>query len=319
MFNDKTVLLELERLIAELHITNSKIVFRHKSYAILPNEQLTGLTNILYSECYALKEIFQTGLTKKEHISLELDTNFVAQLSKYNFTTEKIDSGWHIKSNLSNGYFEVVKGSAQKTIHFSEFRETNTTVHSKENTVSIFLSKEDKQRQPTFYYVFSHHNLDLKKDITRVYWNINSDGAAQLVKIITETLNDYNVPFLFKCLNNPNLYFRRDAAVLYIDNEHLQILNVLLPEWCAKMSNYLDEDVPLFAYKYAKGVGIAENPTKNESFGMHRMSLVAKSLLQSFAKKMNSKETLKHIATALLNKGIHPERPYLNKGSKVLF
>ena len=35
---------------------------------------------------------------------------------------------------------------------------------------------------------------------------------------------------------------------------------------------YLEEDVPLFTYKYNKGTGIAENPSAHESFGMNRMA-----------------------------------------------
>ena len=319
MFKDKTTSLELNRLISELQISDSEIVFRNKKYNISGQDALTSLINILYSECYALKEIYQTGLSKKQNISIEANSTFVEQLSKHNFTAEGIDEGWHIKSNLNNGYFQVVKGTVQKTIHFSEFRNSNALEPSSEHNTSIFLSKEDRQRQPTFYYAFSNSILDLDKNITRLYWNINSEGAAPLLKEITTKLNDYSIPFLFKCLNHPSLYHRRDAAVLYISSEHLNVITLLLPEISAKISTYLEYDVPLFALRFSKGLGIAESPKNNESFGMHRVGLVAKSLLDLSDKQIDKKEKLTHIAVQFLKVGIRPEAPFLNKGSKTLF
>ena len=319
MFKDKITLLELNRLISEIQISDSKIVFRNKSYNILNEDALTSLTNILYSECYALKEIYQTGLSKKQQVSIEADSELVEQLSKHNFTTERIDGGWHVKSNLNNGYFQVVKGTAQKTIHLSEFRNSNAPDQSSGHTASIFLRKEDRHRQPTFYYAFSNNALHLNKNMTRFYWNINSKGAAPLLEELTKKLNHYNVPFLFKCLNHPSLYYRRDAAVLYLSDEHVNLMTILLPELCAKLADYLEEDVPLFSFRFSKGLGIAENPRSNESFGMHRVGLVAKSLLDVSTKQLDKKETVQHIGTHFLNEGIQPERPFSNKGSKTLF
>ena len=65
MFEDKTILSELNRLISQLSISDSAIAFRGNVYPVTPGNTLEILTNILYSECYALKERYQAGLAKE--------------------------------------------------------------------------------------------------------------------------------------------------------------------------------------------------------------------------------------------------------------
>jgi hypothetical protein len=96
------------------------------------------------------------------------------------------------------------------------------------------------------------------------------------------------IPFIFKCLTHPDLYFRRDAAVLYIEDSMMPIIKMLLPEICEEMKDYLQEDVPLFACQYAKGVGIAESPNEHESFGMNRVAIIAEVLLRTTQKKLTT-------------------------------
>jgi hypothetical protein len=314
MFKDKTTLNELKRICNQLEVSEFEIVFRNKKYKVTPENILNSLVNILYSECYALKETYQTtGVFKKQNHFFDIDETFVSQLSTNNSSNDKIQEGWVIKKNLENGLVEVIKENRTKIVHYNQLAN-----NALKDTVTIHFSKEDKYKQQTFYYVFSNQDFDLNKGITRIYWNINSDGAAILIKHITTKLNYYNIPFLFKCLNNPNLYFRRDAAVLYIEDENIQIIKHLLPDLCIAIQNYLEDDVPLFSFKYRKGVGIAENPNNHESFGMNRINILAESLLKFSNTKKDVDTMLKQISYDFIEKGINPEKPYLNKGSRIL-
>lgn len=320
MFQDKNILEELTNLIEQLEVSGSHITFREKQYAIMPENALGSLVNVLYSECYALKETYQKGLAKRQNGTIGISDDFVNLLSANNHTKDKEEQGWQIKNAYSNGYVEVIKHGKTKAVRYSELRNLpNGIAPAIGQTVAVHFSKEDKQRQPSFYYVFSNHALDLSQKLTRIYWNINSKGAAELIKNITKTLNHYNIPFLFKCLNHPDLYFRRDAAVLYIEDDAMHIINLILPEICGIMNEYLEEDVPLFTYKYSKGVGIAESPNTQESFGMNRVGIVAEILMHSVQKNETSDAVIKQIETAFLKKGINPSAPFLNKGSRILF
>ncbi len=317
MFKDETTITELKRIISQLEISATTITFRTKKYDILPENAVNSLINILYSECYALKEKHQNGLAKNGNFEFALDESFLAQLSENNLSLDKIDTGWEIKQNHLNGFLDVTKHDKIKTIHYTQIVKQNTTDQSKP-LLDLSFPKEDKYRQKTFYYVFSNENFDTNKKMTRIYWNIKSQGAASLIHEITKKFNHYNIPFIFKCLNHPNLYFRRDAAVLYVYDENLAIVTFLLPDIWNRLQEHLEADVPLFTFKYKKGLGIAENPSLHESFGMNRIGIVAASLINNCASPLNENQILERISNDFLKKGINPESPYLNKGSRRL-
>jgi len=77
MFKDSAIIKELTRLVNQLQITSSHIVFRGRQYAVTPDTLQESLTRILYSECYALKESYQSDLYSKPNYSIENDANFM--------------------------------------------------------------------------------------------------------------------------------------------------------------------------------------------------------------------------------------------------
>jgi hypothetical protein len=320
MFQDKTIVKELTRLISQLHISDSFLQFREKQYAITPENAMSSLISILYSECYALKESYQSGQKERALHFTDSNDSFLELLSQNNLSKNRTEKDWIVKNIHPNGYLEVTKQSELQVIHVSHLVDVPSGSTAEiGQTVSVLFPKEDRQRQPTFYYVFSDQSMNPFQNFTRIYWNCNSDGAPKLIKSITEKLNYYSIPFLFKCLNHPDLYFRRDAAVLYIEETMIPIIKMLLPEICNEMEDYLEEDVPLFAYPYAKGVGIAESPNENESFGMNRVTILAETLFRTTHKKLVAAAVVNEIGSAFLQRGIDPKTTFLNKGTKILF
>jgi hypothetical protein len=94
------------------------------------------------------------------------------------------------------------------------------------------------------------------------------------------------------------------------------MLEALLPKVIDKVKAHLQDEVPLFTYKLAPGVGFAESPVNGDSFGMARMRMVAAGLMNAFDKQyQKTEQQLGEITTALTAEGIKPEAPYLNDGS----
>lgn len=320
MFQDKTIIKELTRLVSQLHISDSGIVFREKQYAITPENAMGSLISILYSECYALKETYQSGQKERALQFTGANDAFSELLSQNNHTQNKTERDWVVKIIYPNGYLEIAKQNESRIIPGSYLIDIPVgSIPETGQTVTVLFPKEDKHRQPTFHYVFSNHSLNPSQHLTRIYWNCISEGAPVLINILTQKLNYYNIPFLFKCLNHPDLYFRRDAAVLYIEDAMLSIIKMVLPEICDAMKEYMEEDVPLFAYPYAKGVGIAESPNAQESFGMNRVTIIAETLFQTAHKKLVADAVVNEIAAAFVQRGIDPKATFLNKGSKISF
>lgn len=320
MFEDITVTKELTRLANQLEVYATHLVFRGKRYEIAAHSAVTVLTNLLYSECYALKERYQNGKETRPYYFMEEAPHFINLLSQNNYSKDRMEDGWVVKNNYPSGHAEVVKNTESHIVPYANLKNVPAgTAIGTGQTVSVFFPKEDRYRQPTFYYIFSNQPMNMAENLTRIYWNCTSEGAPLLIDAITKKLNYYGIPFLFKCLNHPTLYFRRDAAVLYVEDILMPLLELLLPEICETMAPYLEEDVPLFAYAYRKGVGIAESPNTQESFGMNRMAIVAEVLLSAFPKNLAPEEAVKQIAAAFLQKGIRPSATFLNKGSRITF
>lgn len=320
MFQDKNIVKELTRLVSQLHISESHLVFREKQYAITPENAMSSLVAILYSECYALKESYQSGQKERVLDFTSSNESFLELLSESNLSKTKTEKDWIVKTIHPNGYLEITKQTQLQIVHTSGLVDiASGSVAEIGQTVSVLFPKEDKHRQPTFYYVFSDQSMNPLQNFTRIYWNCTSEGAPKLIKVITEKLNYYAVPFIFKCLNHPELYFRRDAAVLYIEDTMIPIIKMLLPAICSEVEEYLEEDVPLFAYAYAKGVGVAESPNAHESFGMNRVTILAQTLFEATPKKLTVMAVVNEIAEAFVQKGIDPKTTFLNKGSKILF
>jgi len=320
MFKDQAIIKELTRLISELQISETEIIFRKNKYNITPENLKNSLINLLYSECYATKESYQSGKFLKNNGDFMIqDADYINRLSKNNHTKDKVEQGWQIKNNYSNGFVEISRFGENRIVPVSSIKSTqNSTINSGGQSVSVYFAKEDKDRQPTFFYVFSDKNIDLTQKIIRVYWNITSEGAPKLIDLITKKLNYYNIPFLFKCLNHPNLYFRRDAAVLYIEDNLMPIISFIITEMHIEMKEYLENDVPLFCYQFRKGIGIAESPNSQESFGMNRIGIVVTALLKNISKKLSVENNIEEIAKVFLEKGIDPSKTFLNKGSRTL-
>lgn len=315
MFNDKTIIKELSRFIDQLRISATHLEFRGKQYFITNDNAVTLLTGLLYSECYMLKESYQSKSLNYPDSFKEANNHFIDLLSQNNHTRETTEQGWKVNHTYPNGYIAISRNNENRITSLSSIKAQAPA----EQTVSVFFPKEDRYRQPTFYYAFSNVFMDTSKKLIRIYWNCTGEGAAVLLHNITATLNNYNIPFLFKCLNHPDLYFRRDAAVLYLEDDSMPLIEQILPEIVQKVECYLEDDVPLFSYRYSKGIGIAENPGLQESFGMNRMTIVAETILRIASKNLPSDALISEIAAAFQKKGIAPSVPYLNKGSKILF
>lgn len=109
MFQDKVIIKELIRLVNQLQITDSHITFRDKQYAVTPENITSYLVSILYSECYALKETYQSGQDTRNINFQGNDDTFVEILSQNNNSIDRTEEGWIVKNIYPNEYAEIIK------------------------------------------------------------------------------------------------------------------------------------------------------------------------------------------------------------------
>ncbi|AXG68336.1 hypothetical protein KORDIASMS9_00551 [Kordia sp. SMS9] len=280
-------------------------------------QQRTNLTNALTNTIYAK---FYCGIQNGNHTSkippkVERD-EFMNQLSQANTSVNGLDYHWNIYNiDAKTGSAYVQKNGELRWLQPNGFQFVNpqqkqAIVNTK---VNLTRQKENRNLQPVFYHVFSNEMFPQEVEIGRFYWNVSPEGAAKLVNLLTTTLNDYKIPFQFKCLNHPELYVRSDSAVLYVSKKHVQLVSIILQSVIPNLEPYLVDEIPMFTKQLHKGVGYAEDPGKGQSFGMSRSSTIAEALVEAFLQEQNATQRFNTVVNSLSRKGMSLDRLHLNK------
>ena len=317
-------------MIANLESIVSAVVFHSAdsfSFAGHPSTEWTApqstlvqtLQKALYAHCYTREfkgkiEQFPTSTTTDNRAWLDL-------LSAANASVDRWEQGWQIEHFLPNGQIQARKGTAARLFWPGEFMTHGAYgLQPQPGTpISVFFPRESRNSQAGFYFVFGETQMAAEEECptVRYYWNVNQQGAAHLIRLLTSTLNRYQVPFRFKIVNHPAALNRCDAAVLYIGRRFYRIAADINVETHARIFTGLDEPTPLFTLPLRKGLAFAEDPgTGNESFGMSRCRLLAEGLWLAFTEgRMQTPDRLARISEHFAAAGTSLERPYLNTSS----
>ncbi len=280
---------------------------------------LQHLTQTLYAVAYC--QMPQQTL-KQAWQQPKDNTHFLQQLSASNHSSTDLDLGWTVYSVDKNKNAFVEKNEEirylpPKSFRFANPANTQLTVGAQ---VHLLRQKESSNTQPSFYYVFGNFTVPQEADIVRFYWNLKPEGMHLLIAQLTTLLNQYKIPFSFKCLNHPDYYTRADNAVLYVGKKSASVVNLLLPQVFDKIADYFNENVPLFTKKIRGGVAFAEDPGNNESFGMHRSRLLAKGLLQAHEQGWKKADKILSVVLDTIKEaGLDPAKMYLNPHSHFFY
>jgi hypothetical protein len=151
----------------------------------------------------------------------------------------------------------------------------------------------------------------------RVYWHLYPSGAARLVQLLSSHLNDAGIPFWLKVLKDPVHYDRTDSAVLYLHHGAYRESAALLKKTREAIAPYLKAAVSAYVKRLAPGVGIAEDPVPDQSFGQHRSRLLAGLLSSRESVSVGSAdERVRVLLEGIAASGLDPERFHLASGSR---
>ena len=184
--------------------------------------------------------------------------------------------------------------------------------------VQLRFPREYLGLSPGFYMAPGENELpwDEKEGLLRFYWNLASHGAAQFVREVTLALNVAKLAFRLKVINDPRLYTRCDAGVLYVAKRDYPAVARLLEESYLQIAPHLFPGVPAFTKQLAPGLGFAEDPGQGDSFGLHRCRLLADGLIRAYELRRTSLDhRLEIVQSRFLEAGIVAEQPFLNPGS----
>lgn len=143
--------------------------------------------------------------------------------------------------------------------------------------------------------------------LVRVYWHLAPQGAAPFLAAATRAMR--GARHMLKLLDDPQSYRRADSAVLYVAADDWPRAREALPLVRAAAEPWLRRATPLFTLRVAPGVGLAEDPGGEESFGLHRCRLAAEGLYAARGAE-DPEERLAAVRAALRGAGVDPDAPH---------
>jgi hypothetical protein len=280
-----------------------------------PNPLVQTLQMVLYGHCYSRR--FHGGIQEDPQPVNTPDTGWIDTLSTANASKERWEEGWQVQQFLPSGQVYAQKRGVSRAFWPGEFltRAGHGMAPQPGTPIAAFFPRESRNMQPGFYFVFGETYGDQHDDysIVRYYWNVKQEAAAPLVRSLTERLNRYQTPFRFKIVSHPAMLGRTDAAIVYVSRRYYRIAAEIAQDTHGEVASMLNDEVPLFTRRLAKGLSFAEDPGTQESFGMARCRLLAEGLWLGYQEgRSRTEERLKRVEQHFAGAGTSIERPYLN-------
>lgn len=149
-------------------------------------------------------------------------------------------------------------------------------------------------------------------ELLRLYWNVDAGSAPALVHELTRRLNEVDVAYALKCPASSPLYDRADAVVAFVPRSSFPSLAPVLRRAHSALATDLGPEAPPLVKPLGRGLGLAEDPPEEESFGMSRCRLIVEALVGAAAEGSDADRALAAVSAHLRANGIPPERPYLS-------
>lgn len=320
---------ELELLLRNLKVTKTSFVFYDQIFEIpdtvgqknLDGNNLTAaFATYLYQLVHCRQTITSENTTSnQDRFDVENRNRiFVELLSQANSSIGHWEPGWTISKLEKNGKIAIKKNDLTLWVMPSQF----ALMHSNHGYPHIgdrgyvAMVKEFRELLPGYYMANGNTPIEEYSSITRIYWNISSDGAISLLKSLTSELNENNISFQFKILKNESHYTRADAGVLYLNKGDILKARNALSAIYHNIKTYLKLSVPLFAKRLASGISLAEDPANGESFGQNRTRLFAEAICNFHVRDTSRlEEKLRYIKSYFKTHDIDFNKPYLKNAN----
>ena len=279
---------------------------------------VSTLSAYLYE--YAYSRPLRRQLSAHNGLDLSPDPGLIEAMSSANTTRDRWEHGWKIDQVMHHGQIVAVKGNLRRNTWAGQFlsKDGPASMPRPQAEISIFYARESRSLQNGFYYAFGEMAEEQTNGfgLVRFYWNVGFDGAAKLVGQTTSRFNRFHIPFRLKCATARSQFERTDVFVIYLAKRFFGIASAVTPEIHSEVSDFLEDEVPLFSKRLAKGLSVAEDPGNGQSFGQSRCQHLAQAVWNCYANGQQSTEgRFREFQRLLTASGINTKYPHLNANS----
>ncbi len=150
-------------------------------------------------------------------------------------------------------------------------------------------------------------------DLMRVYLSVAPHTGLHAVAAATRHLEGWDVPWLLSSRALGRAVPHPDSTVLYVPVAAMDRLAGPLRSLARDVQPFLASSVPALTLKVARGVSLAQNPADGRSYGVHRCSIIAGSVLSS--PEAQHRELVERTLCAFSRAHVDPHRPYRALGA----
>jgi hypothetical protein len=244
------------------------------------------------------------------------DPQFVTALRQANPGQNRVEYGWTIESVEPGGDILARKGSRRRIAHPGEYEagRDGAPAPVPGAEAGLRVSCESLTLLPNYYFVFGSTLNDPfeTSETVRFYFNVDPALTVESLTPLVRTLNDYSIPFEWKCPNHPSGFNRADTAVLYTRKQYYRPTAEIVLEVTEPVRDRFGTATPLFTRQLVRGISIGEDPMTGESFGQKRCRLIAEGLVLAWSDRRNGrKQRVDAVVARFEHAGLDINRPWL--------
>lgn len=269
----------------------------------------------LYEDFYC-SGVAAPSRPERSEIPVSGRTPFVEALSEANTGGGCWEDGWIVRA-VTADEVAVTHGGLTVRARPADCATADGAPPAPGLAVRLRFPKELLGISPGFYMALGDEQPGEEAGgIVRLYWHLDQVSAIPFVREATTALNRAGVPFKLKVLNDPARFDRCDAGVLYANRCDSGAVAATLGRVYRTLAGDLAPGTPAFTRPLAPGVGFAEDPGGEESFGQHRCRLLAEGLVRAHERGERSPDgRWRVVAECFAEDGLRPDRPFLNAAS----
>jgi HopA1 effector protein family len=318
------------------NLESDAIIFLKKLPKSIQNQHINlQLRSFLYDiyfkgslKSHKLKLIdddFNKRVTKQEVIENNtvrgINRDFYNAIDNSNIGKGYYDNDWQVLQKKENQILVVEKDELLLHIQSNKHLKNSEESIKLGDKIAVLMPKN--QIEYSWYIAVGDGGLARDK-IVNIYFNFTSEGALFVMESLTKDLNQLEIPFQFKVINDSEKYTSYDSGVLQFNKQDYSIVINKLQNIYDKYQSYFQDETPMLTKTLAKGLSLAEEPTykfsEQEDFGMNRCRIIANALIDAWEHGDNSKEVkMAAIRQHFSRLGIVMESSYLNPDSKDIY
>jgi hypothetical protein len=240
-----------------------------------------------------------------------------AALAAANCGTGSLDRGWCVVGH-DDGRHIVERSGLRLWVSSDEIDAIGRSAPSPGDIVALRLPPDAPEYSPGFYLALGDRGFEgnAPRVLDRFYFNLRLEGAIDFVRETTQRLNRAGLAFRAKVADEPYGFERCDSALLVFERRDRTRGRAAAGELRADLAQYMDDETPALTQSIAPGLGFAEDPGPEESFGAHRCRLLAEAAVLAHERRLSDLDDRVALAEeCFVAAGSSLEAPHLCRGS----